>query len=252
MNDPAIKTIDLTKKYRGNGKNSDLSAVDSLNLKIDKGEIFGLLGKNGSGKTTTIKMLTCQITPTSGYALVKGYNITKFDDQMKIKSIVGYLPESPFLYENLTGIEFLEFIGKLRKIPEDEIKKRVNYLFEMFDLNDYANSLIKTYSKGTRQKIALCSALIHNPPILFLDEPFQGLDPLISKIVKDLIKEYANEGKTIFISTHILEVAEKLCTSVGIISKGKLIYTGRLDQLKKENNNKDLEEIFVSLIGSSD
>ncbi|MHA1145059.1 MAG: ABC transporter ATP-binding protein, partial [Candidatus Helarchaeota archaeon] len=216
----AILTEDLTKKY---GKN--LFAVKNLNLKIEQGITYGLLGPNGAGKTTTVRMLNGIIRPTSGTALVDGHDIVK--DALRVKAITGFLPETPSIYEKLSATEFLEFIGDLYSVPSSTLRDRIQNLFKLFDLNGRENDLLEGYSRGMKQKVCLMSALIHDPDIIFLDEPTSNLDPESAYKVRDLILHLAkNASKTIFLCTHLLRHAEEMCDRIGIIKDGQLIIEG--------------------------
>ncbi len=236
-----IETQLLTKKY------GDLVAVDKLDLSVNAGEIFVFLGANGAGKTTTIKMLTSLLRPTSGKAFVAGYDVEK--SPMEVKKVMGYLPDEPFLYNKLTGREFLQFIADMHNIKRKNDK--VDKFIELFELSSSADDLIEGYSLGMKKKIAIGAALIHDPKVLFLDEPTGGLDPKSAKTMKDLLQDIRKKGTTIFMTTHILEVAEKMCDRVGIIDHGKLIKVGTMDELRKESakNSKSLEDIFLELTG---
>lgn len=214
-----INTEHLTKKF---GK---IVAVDDLNLQISHGTTFGLLGPNGSGKTTTVRMLNCIIKPTSGKAFIDGRDVSK--NAQEIKSISGFLPESPGLYEKLTCVEFLEFIGELYSVPKDILKERIYELIELFELKGRENDLLEGYSRGMKQKVCLMSAIIHDPKVIFLDEPTSNLDPEASLMVRDMIAQLAKKAdKTIFLCTHLLKHAEDLCDIIGIIKNGKLVIEG--------------------------
>ncbi len=222
-----IETQMLTKKY------GNLIAVDKLDLSVNAGEVFVFLGSNGAGKTTTIKMLTSLLRPTSGTAIVAGYDVEK--SPMEVKKIMGYLPDEPFLYSKLTGREFLQFIADMHNIKKKNDK--VDRFIELFELSSFADELIEGYSLGMKKKVAIGAALIHDPKVLFLDEPTGGLDPKSAKTMKDLIQDISKKGTTVFMTTHILEVAEKMCDRVGIIDHGKLIKVGTIDELRKGSIN---------------
>ncbi len=223
---PMIQTINLTKYF---GK---LCAVDSLTLQVDPGEIFGFLGPNGAGKTTTINMLTGLLRPTSGAAVLGGYDIQT--QSLQAKSIVGLMPDTPQLYEALTGRQFVRLIADLYKIGPHQAENEMEQLLEQFELTDAADDLIKGYSYGMQKKILLISVLVHHPRILFLDEPTSGLDPRSARIVREILREQCEEGCTVFLTTHILDIAERLCNRVGIISQGKLIALGTLTELQQK------------------
>lgn len=236
-----IETTDLTKRF------GNFTAVKNLNLRVKRGEIYGFLGPNGAGKTTTIKILNCLLNPSSGSARIAGFDIRK--DVLKVKTITGYLPETPFLYERLTGKEFLDFVAELYGVDDARKERKVNNLLRMFTLTEKADSLIQGYSHGMRQKIGIAAALIHDPKVLFLDEPTIGLDPKSARMVKDILRELVNRGSTVFMSTHVLEIAEKMCDEVGIVNHGTLIASGSIETLRKSEQGDSLEDIFLELTG---
>lgn len=239
-----IDTKMLSKHY-GRG---EIKAVDNLSLKVYKGETFGLLGPNGAGKTTTVNLLNCIIKPTSGTATVNGYDILK--EETDVKRVTGLLAESPGLYEKLSAYEFLEFMGALYDVPNDILPERIDNLLELFGLDDRRDYLLEGYSRGMKQKILIAAALIHDPPILFLDEPTSTLDPGAAHMVKDLIKGLAEKaGRTIFICSHILPIVEELCDRTGIIDQGKLIALGTVDEIITQAETTTLEEAFITLTG---
>jgi ABC-2 type transport system ATP-binding protein len=237
-----IETKELTKKY------GDLIAVDALDLKVEQGELFVFLGPNGAGKTTTIKILTCLLQPTSGEASVGGINVVESPNA--VKKIMGYLPENPFLYDKLSGREFLQFVADMHGVQKRH--EKIEKFMELFDLSAAADELIEGYSLGMKKKVAIGAALIHDPKALFLDEPTGGLDPRSARTMKDLLQDLCSRGTTVFMSTHILEVAEKMCDRVGIINSGKLVKVGTMEQLRseaQETASGSLEEIFLELTG---
>lgn len=240
-----VRTENLSKHY---GKGEDIKALDNLNLEVYEGETFGLLGPNGAGKTTTVRILNGIIKPTKGTASVNGYDILK--DEEKVKRVTGLLAESPGLYEKLSAQEFLKFMGSLYDVSKDILSGRISDLLELFGLNERRDHIIEGYSRGMKQKLLIAAALIHDPPILFLDEPTSTLDPRASLMVKDLIKELTDKvGKTIFICSYILPIVEDLCDRIGIISKGRLIAIGKVLEIIAQTNTKSLEEAFISLTG---
>ncbi|MDH5419841.1 MAG: ABC transporter ATP-binding protein [Candidatus Bathyarchaeota archaeon] len=240
-----IHTDKLSKYY---GKGGEIKAVDELDLEVYEGETFGLLGPNGAGKTTTVRLLNCIIKPTSGSATVNGYNILK--EETEVKRITGLLAESPGLYEKLSAREFLEFMGALYDVSSDVLAERIDDLLKLFGLYDRRDYLLEGYSRGMKQKILIASALIHDPPILFLDEPTSMLDPRAALMVKDLIKKLADTaGKTIFICSHILPVVEELCDRIGIINQGKLIAVGTVAEIIAQTGTETLEDAFIALTG---
>lgn len=231
-----IEVKDLSKSY------GQTKAVDGVNLSIRKGELFGLLGPNGSGKTTMIKMLTGQIKPTSGTLKVHGINV--LEDPLRVRELVGVIPEQETPPSFLTAEEYLHFVAKIRKMEHYE--EVCDKWFEFFDFEDQRNSLCKDLSRGTRQKLMFAQAFLHEPELAIIDEPLINLDPVMQKKVKDFLQGYVNNGGTIFISTHILEIAKEICTSIGIIYRGKLVYKGRLDDPKLQGKN--LESFFLDLV----
>ncbi|UCE95693.1 MAG: ABC transporter ATP-binding protein [Candidatus Bathyarchaeota archaeon] len=240
-----IHTDHLSKYY---GKGGEIKAVDELDLEVYDGETFGLLGPNGAGKTTTVRLLNCIIKPTSGTATVNGFNILK--EETAVKQVTGLLAESPGLYEKLSAYEFLEFMGALYNVPSDILIERIDDLLKLFSLHERRDYLLEGYSRGMKQKILIASALIHDPPILFLDEPTSMLDPRAALMVKDLIKTLSDTaGKTIFICSHILPIVEELCDRIGIINQGRLIALGTVDEIIAQTKTKTLEEAFIAITG---
>lgn len=241
-----IKTTQLTKQY------GDKIAVNNLNLEVRKSELFGFLGPNGAGKTTTIKMLTGLLRPTSGTAHIGGFDIAR--EPLQAKALFGYVPDQPNLYEKLTAREFLGFMADIYKVNGTTKNKRVDELLELMELKDRGDELIQGYSHGMKQKIAIAGALIHEPDIMFLDEPTVGLDPKSARMIKDILRGMCDKGTTIFMSTHILEIAEKMCDRVGIIHKGSLVAVGSVDELKRQSEAgvSSLEDAFLQITGSPD
>ncbi|MBI1869754.1 MAG: ABC transporter ATP-binding protein [Chlamydiae bacterium] len=235
-----IKTIGLEKKY------GNLSAVHDLNLEIPQGQFFAFLGPNAAGKTTTLRMLSGLLKPTRGEIQIRGINPQ--EQPLEAKKILGYIPDFPHFYEKLTAREFLEFIGKLYFMKEEKMIKRANELLCEFELESYQHRLIETFSHGIRQRLGFCATLLHEPRVLLIDEPMVGLDPKSARHVKDRMKKMTREGVTVFISTHILSVAEELADQIGIIHKGKLIATGTLSELKSRGKGApDLENAFLEI-----
>lgn len=243
-----IKLTNLTKKFPGrrsaNGK--DKIAVDNISLEIIPGEIFGILGPNGAGKTTTIKLISGLLKPSAGSVTICEYDIQK--NPIEAKKNIGLLPDTPFIYQKLTGREFLEFVCGIYNITCGDINIDIDKNLELFELKDHADELIESYSHGMQQKLVLASILIRKPKVILLDEPLVGLDPKSARLVKNIYSEMSKNGTTIFLSTHILEIAEKLCSRLAIINKGKIIALGTLDELKKQSASKsDLEDVFFKL-----
>jgi ABC-2 type transport system ATP-binding protein len=238
----AIMTKNLTKNF------GNIVAVRDLNIEIPYGSTYGLLGPNGAGKTTTVRMLNAIISPSNGTASIGGYDIlTQAND---VKMICGFLPESPGLYQKLTAKEFLEFIGELYYLPKATITSRIDELLDLFDLEGRENDLLEGYSRGMKQKVCLCAALIQDPKIIFLDEPTSNLDPAAARMVKDLISDLAKKAdKTIFICTHLLDAAEELCDIIGIIDKGTLKLEGSPNDIIESQNAKDLEDAYLKIMG---
>jgi ABC-2 type transport system ATP-binding protein len=236
-----IDIRNLSKSYiKGSVK-----AVDNLNLNVGKGEIFGFLGPNGAGKTTTIKMIVGLLNPDGGSITVNGYDMRR--QPLEAKKSIGYVPDNPDVYEKLTGMEYLNFMTDVYEVPADIRKERIKYFLDKFDLTDAAPDLIKSYYHGMKQKIVLTGALVHDPEVWILDEPMVGLDPKSAHLLKELMRAHCDKGNTVFFSTHVLEVAEKLCDRIGIIHRGRLIAIGTLDELRHGDQAESLENIFLEL-----
>lgn len=227
---------------------TSVPAVFDLNLKIRKGEIFGFIGPNGAGKSTTIKMITGILKPTDGEIFINGLNMAK--EPVKCKATFGYVPDNPDIYERLSGADYLNFLADVYNVSSIERKERIDKYTEMFGIKGAVNQQIKSFSHGMRQKLVITGALIHQPKLWILDEPMVGLDPMSAKILKDEMREHCKKGNTVFFSTHILEVAEKLCDRVGIINQGELIAVGTVDALKSKANTGDstLEDTFIKIV----
>ena len=240
-----IELSGLTKRY------GSFTAVDALDLHVPKGELFGFLGPNGAGKTTTLRMLAGILRPTSGTARIGGIDVAA--DPMRAKSILGFIPDRPFIYEKLTGAEFLRFVGGLYSQNGKDIDRRSEELLALFDLEDWRDELVESYSHGMRQKLIISSALVHRPDVIVVDEPMVGLDPKAARILKDLFREYVRRGHTIMMSTHTLEVAETMCDRIGIMQNGKIRALGTMDELRAESEegNVGLEDIFLRLTGAN-
>ena len=235
-----IELVHLSKKF------GDLLAVDDVNLTLAKGEFFAMLGPNAAGKTTTIKMLAGLIKPTTGHARIAGFDVQQ--QPLEARRRLAYVPDFPFLYDKLTGWEFLRFTGQLFHLAEARIEANARDLIARFHLLEHINRPIETLSHGTRQRVAIASALLHDPEVFVVDEPMVGLDPQHARIVKDVLKERSLAGMTVLVSTHQLSIAEEMADRIGIIHGGKLIAVGNREELRKQSGAAgELEEIFLSL-----
>lgn len=232
-----LKIENLTKKY------GDKNAVDNLSLEVKDGEIFGFIGHNGAGKTTTIKSVVGILEFEGGDVYIDGVSVK--DNPMECKKKIAYIPDNPDIYENLTGIQFLNFISDIYDIDKNKRMESIKKYSKIFELEENLKDLISSYSHGMKQKLVIISALIHGPKLLILDEPFVGLDPKAAFSLKEVMKEITDQGSSIFFSSHVLEVVEKLCDRVGIIKNGNLITCGTVSEVK---GNESLEEVFLELI----
>ncbi len=241
-----IKTNRLTKQFGA------ITAVDHIDLEIMGGEIYGFLGPNGSGKTTTIRMLTGLLEPTSGEAFICGYDMNK--EPARAKALLAYVPDQPKIYGKLTAREFLALMADLYRMPPDFAQEQAANLLAMFELTGRADELLESYSHGMRQKVVLAAALIHRPRVLLMDEPTVGLDPRSARLLKNILQELARQGAAVFVSTHILEIAERMCHRVGILQEGRLIAQGSPEELRRQVGHADesLEDIFLDLTGGSE
>ncbi len=236
-----IEIVNVNKSYNGTVK-----AVDSLNLIVPEGQIVGFLGPNGAGKTTTIKMITGILNADSGSIMINGIDIK--ERPLDAKRQFGFVPDNPDMFLRLKGIEYFNFIADIYNIPGEIRGKRINELAATFEMTDALNDQMQSYSHGMRQKIIIMGVLIHDPSVWILDEPMTGLDPKSSFTLKEMMKNHAAAGKTVFFSTHVLEVAEKLCDRVAIINKGKLLFYGTMDEMREHSkSNESLEKIFLEL-----
>ena len=235
-----IKIKNVTKTF-----NNNVKAVDSLNLTVNDGEIVGFIGPNGAGKTTTLKMLTGILEPDCGDIFINEYNILK--NPLKAKQQIGYIADSPDMFLRLKGIEFINLIANIYKVTVKEKKKKIKDLAKRFGLTDILGYQMQSYSHGMRQKMMVMAALVHNPSVWILDEPLIGLDPKSAFALKKMMREHADSGNSVLFSTHVLEVAEKLCDKIIIIDHGKAIFYGTFEELKKNHEKEDLEKIFLEM-----
>ena len=242
-----IEMQEISKSYN----RGQVQAVKSLNLSVKKGELFGFLGPNGAGKTTTIKIMVGLLRPDSGRALIGGMDIRR--NPLEAKRIIGYCPDEPLLYEKMTGIKFLTFIADVFNMPDTPRSCAIQDLAEAFEIKDALGEVVSSYSHGMRQKLSLIAALMHEPEVMILDEPIVGLDPKAAYMFKEKMRELCAKGKTVFFSTHIMEVAERLCDRVGIISHGELVAAAPLAELRQKAGAADatLERLFLELTDES-
>ena len=237
----AIETHGLTRYF------DDFCAVNAIELKVERGTFYGFLGPNGAGKSTTIKMLTGLLAPTQGQMLVLGKNMLDPREALDAKARVGVIPEDLALFDNLTGREYLTFIGRMYLVPRDTIRSRTDELLALLDLAGEEKKLTMEYSHGMKKKLALAAALLPNPDLLFLDEPFEGVDAVTSRVIRDLLAGFVARGSTVFLTSHVLEIVEKLCTHVGIIVKGSLVEQSSLEELRQGSS---LETRFLQKAGA--
>jgi ABC-2 type transport system ATP-binding protein len=237
----AIETLDLTRDF------GQLRAVDHLSLRVEVGRFYGFLGPNGAGKSTTIKMLTGLLAPSHGSIRILGEDVSDARRALAVKRRIGVVPENLALFDNLTAREYLTFIGRMYLLPHDVIRERSQELLLMMDLAQEEKKLTLEFSHGMKKKLALAAALIPNPELLFLDEPFEGVDALASRVLRDTLKRCVQRGATVFLTSHILEIVEKLCTDVGIIAGGKLVHQGTMEELRRSGS---LEDKFLEVAGS--
>ncbi len=237
----AIETNGLTRCF------GDLHAVDGIDLRVEPGKFYGFLGPNGAGKSTTIKMLTGLLAPTSGAIRILGEDTSDPNKAREVKRRVGVVPEEMALFDNLTGREYLTFVGRMYGLPVETVRERCEELLAMMSLDDQEKKLTLEYSHGMKKKLTLAAALIANPDLLFLDEPFEGVDAVSSRLLRETLKRCVKRGTTVFLTSHVLEIVEKLCTDVGIIAKGKLAHQDSMEQIRQSGS---LEEKFLEIVGS--
>jgi ABC-2 type transport system ATP-binding protein len=240
-----IQLEQLTKKY------GSFTAVDTLDLEVPSGQLFGFLGPNGAGKTTTLRMIAGILRPTAGRVRIGGIDVVEHPNEAKAR--LGYIPDRPFIYEKLTGMEFLRFVAGLYGQQGAQVEHRGRELLGLFDLEDWRDELVESYSHGMRQKLIISGAFVHRPDVIVVDEPMVGLDPKAARTLKDLFREYVRRGHTIMMSTHTLEVAQNLCDRIAIIVRGRIAAAGTMDELRRhaESGVEGLEEIFLRLTGET-
>lgn len=239
----AIETSGLTRHF------GEVRAVDGLDLRVEAGRFYGFLGPNGAGKSTTIKMLTGLLAPTSGTMRILGEDMSNPSQAREVKRRVGVVPENLALFDNLTAREFLTFIGRMYRLPLDTIRTRCQELLAMMNLETEEKKLTLEYSHGMKKKLALAAALLPDPQLLFLDEPFEGVDAVSSRVLRDTLKRFVKRGTTVFLTSHVLEIVEKLCTDVGVIAQGRLVHQASMDEIRQEGS---LEERFLAAVGNGE
>jgi ABC-2 type transport system ATP-binding protein len=237
---PVIETTGLTRVF------GNVRAVDGLDLRVEGGKFFGFLGPNGAGKSTTIKMLTGLLAPSSGHMRILGEDLADEKRAREVRRRIGVVPENLALFDNLTGREYLTFIGRMYLLPKDTVRARCDELLAMMSLENEEKKLTLEYSHGMKKKLALAAALLPAPALLFLDEPFEGVDAVSSRLLRDVLRSCVKHGSTVFLTSHVLEIVEKLCTDVGIIARGKLVYQATMDEVRQDGS---LEEKFIAAVG---
>lgn len=238
-----IRVEGLTKRY------GNFVAVDNIDLHVSKGSIFGFLGPNGAGKTTTLRIIAGIMRPTKGRITLGGDDVV--DNPMAAKRRLGFIPDRPFVYEKLTGAEFLRFVAALYQQDGEIVERRIDELLDVFELTQWKNELVESYSHGMRQKLIISSALIHRPEVIVVDEPMVGLDPKAARLLKDIFRQFVDRGGTVLMSTHTLEVAEAMCERIAIIQQGKIVAQGTMEELRQQTATGDasLEDLFLKLTG---
>ncbi|MCH7473860.1 MAG: ABC transporter ATP-binding protein [Gemmatimonadetes bacterium] len=238
-----IRVEGLTKRY------GNFVAVDNIDLHVPKGSIFGFLGPNGAGKTTTLRIIAGIMRPTKGRITLGGDDVV--DNPMAAKRRLGFIPDRPFVYEKLTGAEFLRFVAALYQQDGEIVERRIDELLDVFELTQWKNELVESYSHGMRQKLIISSALIHRPEVIVVDEPMVGLDPKAARLLKDIFRQFVDRGGTVLMSTHTLEVAEAMCQRIAIIQQGKIVAQGTMEELRQQTAAGDasLEDLFLKLTG---
>lgn len=228
---------------------SKVKALDDLTLHVNKGEIFGFIGPNGAGKTTTIRLLTGILTPDSGSIRIGGYDMAR--DSLEAKRLIGFVPDNQEMYDRLTGLEYLQFLADIYQVDSAQRKAHLEKYLSLFQLEDAAGQQIRSYSRGMKQKLTIIGALIHKPPLWVLDEPMTGLDPMAVHLLKEEMRAHCDAGNTVFFSTHVLDVAERLCDRIAIIAKGKLLAVGTLESLRSGEQGASLEEVFLEMVSET-
>jgi len=249
---PAVETVNLVRRF------GDFAAVDQVNLRVERGQFYGFLGPNGAGKSTMIKVLTGLLAPSEGAARVLGFDVAR--EPLEVKRRIGVVPEDLNLFERLTGAEMLSFTGRMYGLAREETAGRAGELLELMELDSDPRKLVVEYSHGMRKKLSLACALIHRPEVLFLDEPFEGVDAVASRTLKSLLLRLTGRGLTVFLTSHVLEIVERLCTHIGIIAEGRLVTTGALDELRRgievgdaggDGRALSLEDYFIRVVGGA-
>jgi ABC-2 type transport system ATP-binding protein len=240
----AIETSSLTRDF------GSFRAVNQLSLRVEAGRFYGFLGPNGAGKSTTIKMLTGLLGPTSGSIRILGEDVSEPKRALEVKRRIGVVPENLALFDNLTAREYLTFIGRMYLLPRDTVRARCEELLTMMDLAHEEKKLTMEFSHGMKKKLSLAAALIANPDLLFLDEPFEGVDAVASRVLRDTLKQCVARGATVFLTSHVLEIVEKLCTDVGIIAHGQLVHQGTMEELRRDGSS--LEDKFLAVVGETE
>jgi ABC-2 type transport system ATP-binding protein len=240
----AIETSNLTRDF------GSFRAVNQLSLRVEAGRFYGFLGPNGAGKSTTIKMFTGLLGPTSGSIRILGEDVSDPRRALEVKRRIGVVPENLALFDNLTAREYLTFIGRMYLLPRDTVRARCEELLTMMDLAHEEKKLTMEFSHGMKKKLSLAAALIANPDLLFLDEPFEGVDAVASKVLRDTLKQCVGRGATVFLTSHVLEIVEKLCTDVGIIAHGQLVHQGTMEELRRDGSS--LEDKFLAVVGETE
>jgi ABC-2 type transport system ATP-binding protein len=240
----AIETSNLTRDF------GSFRAVNQLSLRVEAGRFYGFLGPNGAGKSTTIKMFTGLLGPTNGSIRILGEDVSDPKRALEVKRRIGVVPENLALFDNLTAREYLTFIGRMYLLPRDTVRARCEELLTMMDLAHEEKKLTMEFSHGMKKKLSLAAALIANPDLLFLDEPFEGVDAVASKVLRDTLKQCVGRGATVFLTSHVLEIVEKLCTDVGIIAHGQLVHQGTMEELRRDGSS--LEDKFLAVVGETE